>query len=573
MDLYGKRESADEKTWRPDLARLTEFRQLRTLNLGANDMGSGIPEVIYDLKLLKALDLSFNKLEGLIPACWELLIQVVQHALLAHLSLFNDRFPTNIPSCLGNLNKLNSLSLSSDGFKGNLNPLFIDSGGLEGTLQFSVFSKLSKLEDISIISKGGLEINTEYPISWVPSFWLQNLYIEDCAVNSGRDRLQYLSFSSTSSTGTPPISLFCNSTLSTLNLKWNKFSSSLLLPCHNVSQNVETIDLSFNDMHWPLPKNIGFSFPKLWIDNDNNLSRKLPYTLMHNQSKLLYLNVYLSIKNNYFTGSLLSRFSNSSGLLIIDIGCNSFRDNFSNNLCYFPKCYLPKELYQMQYLRLLDVSRNNLSGNIVPCLHNISFWRSTRPNKGLIWIDSRAQYARVFIISKNLVNPYEGDPLQGMTIFDVSEVGELKGPWSLNLSNNHIQAFIPMTMAYMETIESLDILHKGLSGSVPHEMVQISSLTTFSVAFNNLSGNLGLCGKPVEKACSTKKEGAKKMTDNEENKGNSKDLNDALFYSLVIVSFILGFWGLLASVFFNMSWRRTYFKIIDEYYKIYLSDF
>ncbi|CAA7409275.1 unnamed protein product [Spirodela intermedia] len=555
MDLYGKRESADEKTWRPDLARLTEFRQLRTLNLGANDMGSGIPEVIYDLKLLKALDLSFNKLEGLIPACWCTLRFLNKFDLsdntlggdipscfgsflsLTHLYIF----PTNIPSYLGNLNKLNSLSLSSDGFKGKLNPLFIDSGGLEGTLQFSVFSKLSKLEDISIISKGGLEINTEYPISW------------------------------------------------------NKFSGSLPLPCHNVSQNVETIDLSFNDMHGPLLENIRFSFSKLWIDNDNNLSRKLLYTLMHNQSKLLYLNIYTSIKNNYFTGLLLSRFSNSSGLLIIDAGCNSFRDNFSNNLCYFPQMsvlsfkenhmqgYLPKELCQMQYLHLLDLSRNNLSRNIVPCLHNVSFWRSTRPNKGLIWMDSRAQYARVFIISKNLVNPYEGDPLQGMTIFDVSvnrissiipqEVGELKGPRSLNLSNNHIQEFIPMTMAYMETIESLDILHKGLSGSVPHEMVQISSLTTFNVAFNNLSGNLGLCGKPLEKACSSKKEGAKKMTDNGENKGNSKDLNDALFYSLVIVSFILGFWGLLASVFFNISWRRKYFKIIDEYYNIYLSDF
>ncbi|CAA6672128.1 unnamed protein product [Spirodela intermedia] len=142
----------------------------------------------------------------------------------------------------------------------------------------------------------------------------------------------------------------------------------------------------------------------------------------------------------------------------------------------------------------------------------------------------------------------------------------------------------------METIESLDLSHNSLSGSIPHEMIRLSSLSTFSVAFNNLSGmipyggqfstflksiyegNPGLCGMPLEKACSTKKDGAKKMIEDGENKGNCKDLNAALFYSLVTVSFSLGFSGFLASVYFNMSWRRKYFKIIDEYYNMYLSN-
>lgn len=58
-----------------------------------------------------------------------------------------------------------------------------------------------------------------------------------------------------------------------------------------------------------------------------------------------------------------------------------------------------------------------------------------------------------------------------------------------------------------------------------------------------------------------------------EKKANSRDFDDALFYSLVTMSFTLGFWVFLAINFINMSWRTKYFKIIDECYNMCIGDF
>lgn len=66
----------------------------------------------------------------------------------------------------------------------NLSYLDIQGGVLEGTFQFSVLSNLSKLDIVGIYSKGGLEIDTEYPISWVPFFQLILLSVNGCVVNT-----------------------------------------------------------------------------------------------------------------------------------------------------------------------------------------------------------------------------------------------------------------------------------------------------------------------------------------------------------------------------------------------------
>lgn len=181
-----------------------------------------------------------------------------------------------------------------------------------------------------------------------------------------------------------PIDLLCSSTLSNLDLRWNKFSGPFLLPCYNSSQNVRYIDLSFNDISRLLLENIDLSFPMLrfsiMIGNKlegqiptslghaqlylldlsvNDLSGKLPHTLTRNHFRLSYLNVLQSlhqlegqmlpfdanmpnlrifvVNNNDFLGSFLLRLSNSSRLQLIDAGNNSFIDNLSHNLPYFPQ--------------------------------------------------------------------------------------------------------------------------------------------------------------------------------------------------------------------------------------------
>lgn len=72
---------------------------------------------------------------------------------------------------------------------------------------------------------------------------------------------------------------------------------------------------------------------------------------------------------------------------------------------------------------------------------------------------------------------------------------------------------------YLHEMESMDLSHNHLNGSVPVEMANLSFLGFFSVAYNNLSGeipfesqfctlngtafegNENLCGEIVDKIC------------------------------------------------------------------------
>ncbi|CAA6672155.1 unnamed protein product [Spirodela intermedia] len=260
-----------EGTWHPNLTMLAEFGQLESLNLRDNQIGGGIPEAICHLKLLKTLDLSHNKFEGSIPS-WLCTLKSLEkldlsdnsllgdipscfgsfHFLtsldlsgnqfqwndsswlcnihsLTYLSISNDRSPTTIPSCIGNLNMLGFLTLTGDWFK--------------GSIPSSIFSNLTDLVFLEISSsrfEGTLQfsINTEYPISWVPSFQLIHLSIVDCVVNK-RSGGRFPSF------------------LKTQDLSHNGLSGSI--PSEMVRLTfLETFSVAFNNMTGVIPNGIQF---------------------------------------------------------------------------------------------------------------------------------------------------------------------------------------------------------------------------------------------------------------------------------------------------------------------------
>ncbi|CAA6672135.1 unnamed protein product [Spirodela intermedia] len=191
---------------------LCTLRSLRILYLEGNSLEGSIPSCMCTLRSLRKLYLSNNRLSGDIPSCFSNIRTLTELGLsdnkfqgnyiswlcdmrsLTVLSLSYDRFPSSIPSCLGNLDKLKFLQLAGDEFKCSmpssifsnltkLRTLKIYCGGLKGTFQFPVLANLSKLKYIYFSSNGGLDINTEYPISWVPSFQLNTFIIQDCSLN------------------------------------------------------------------------------------------------------------------------------------------------------------------------------------------------------------------------------------------------------------------------------------------------------------------------------------------------------------------------------------------------------
>ncbi|CAA7409277.1 unnamed protein product [Spirodela intermedia] len=549
---------------------ICNLKNLKLLDLSLNILNGPIPSCLCSLRSLTELDLSYNELQGDIPSCFG------SFQSLAILNLFSNQFegnysssmcsiesltelhlsydacPGNIPACLGNLQKLKYLqlgnrlngSIPSSMFHNltELTTLQINSDQLEGTLKFSVFANLSKLKEVDISSGRGLEIDTEAPISWHPSFQLSDLSIRDCVVNKRSNKrlptflwtqktLETLILMGTSITDTLPIGLFCNSSLSSLDLRSNNISGLFVLPCHNASKNAFEINLSDNHLYGPLPKSIGLFFPKLNIFriarnelegpipssltdrelnlldlSDNHFSGKLPLGFTRNQTILSYVNVsynqlqgellpadaympllqVLIIKNNKFTGSLLPKLANSSLLFIIDAGYNHFIENFSQALPLLPymivlslpenrvQGYIPRTLCQMRYLRSLDLSGNNLSGVIPPCLHNISSWTSNIPRDSPIWIDSGPADPTVLLTSKNLARPFKADILYRMTLLDISL--------------NKIHGVIPGEIGKLKGLRSLNLSNNQIQGFIPVSIADMNILESLDLSRNRLSG-------------------------------------------------------------------------------------
>ncbi|RVX01893.1 Receptor-like protein 12 [Vitis vinifera] len=99
------------------------------------------------------------------------------------------------------------------------------------------------------------------------------------------------------------------------------------------------------------------------------------------------------------------------------------------------------------------------------------------------------------------------------------EISSLFGLQFLNLSRNHLMGRIPEKIGVMASLESLDLSRNHLSGEIPQSMSNLTFLDDLDLSFNNFSGripsstqlqsldplsffgNPELCGAPLTKNC------------------------------------------------------------------------
>ncbi|KAK0600619.1 hypothetical protein LWI29_016810 [Acer saccharum] len=139
---------------------------------------------------------------------------------------------------------------------------------------------------------------------------------------------------------------------------------------------------------------------------------------------------------------------------------------------------------------------------------------------------------------------------------------------SLNLSWNKLTGKIPENIQSLQQLEILDLPGNHLSGSIPPTMSSMTFLNRLNFSYNNLSGpipttnqfqtfndpsiyegNQHLCGPPLTTNCSSGPGDTKDKNEEVEEGEEDEDVSEKFWlYVGMAVGFIVGFWAVCGTL-------------------------
>ncbi|CAL5196404.1 unnamed protein product [Lathyrus oleraceus] len=404
---------------------LFNLTSLSYLILSHNRFHGQIPETLLNLRNLHALNLAQNMLSGKIPN-W-----LGQLGGLNGLDLSMNLFTSSIPTTLGNLSSLTELNVNSNNLTGslpeslgklsNLERLYVKQNPLlSGVVSNRHFSKLSKLQGLGL---GSPTFVFNFDFHWIPPFKLQHLDLEYAD-------LKLLPW------------LYTHKSLITLKIENSFFKEdsqeifwSLANTCYyislsdnimswdmsNVVLNSEIVELERNGLSGSLPKLT--SNVRAFLINDNNLSGSLSSLLCQNRTEQSDLN-YLDVSGNNLSGELTECWGNWKSLIHVDLG--------KNNLTGI----IPHSMGTLSNLLSLHIYDNKLHGEIPMSL----------------------KYFQRLVIVNLGRNKFSGN-ISNWIGQDVKVV---------QLRSNEFSGDIPLQICQLSSLLVLDLANNRLTGTIPH---------------------------------------------------------------------------------------------------------
>ncbi|CAN1344663.1 Receptor-like protein EIX2 [Linum perenne] len=487
--------------------QLGNLSQLQQLGLQAGDyvMYSDSLQWISGLHSLEYLDLSNVDLSN--ATDWLNMIPPVANvnlSLLSALDLYHNDFPrSSLFSWASHLHSLTYLDLGLNHFGGS----FPDE-----------LQNLTSLRNLFLTSN---QFNSSIP-NWLYSLHnLENLTIPNCW--KAWQRLKAIKLGSNKFSGKIPNSIGYLNNLKSLRFQNLSLTGEIPPSLGNCSRLV-SVDLSQNDLEGNIPEWMGQSLPALSILSlgSNKFHGTIPEELCNLQSLQI-----LDLSHNYLNGTLPECVANLTAMVSAAHNTSGTIHLFAGQSYSFPDSQLLVTKGQLMdystilnYVRSLDLSRNNLSGEI---------------------------------------------PKQ------ITSLNALK---YLNLSHNSFSGAIPEDLTEMESLECMDLSDNQLSGAIPSSLGSLTFLNHLNLSYNNLggripsstqlqsfdsssfTGNRELCGPPLGLNCSIQS-GFKD--------GEEDDKEFAFHWSSgsVFIGFVAGFWAVVGTFVLNQESRKTYFEFVD----------
>ncbi|XP_056172677.1 receptor-like protein 7 [Syzygium oleosum] len=429
--------------------------QLDYLDFSFNNFTGSIPSLSKS-KNLTQINLSHNNLTGQINSTqWESLLSLLV------LDLRFNLLEGNIPSSLFTLPSIQKLQLSNNQFSGevkaffngksdNLDTLDLSNNNIGGELPMSIW----ELQGLKYLSLSSNNFSGSFHIDMVHQ--LKNLSHLD---------LSYNRFSVNTTNTTTQASSFHD--LTTMKLASCQLRT---LPEFVAEQHrLTNLDLSDNQIQGKIPKWIWELQNLLYLNVSSNLldDIEIPSRILTSSLSVLDLHknrlrgqvlplppfaTHLDFSSNNFTSFIPSAIgTNLSVAIFFSLSHNSFQG------------FIPKSICEAEYLEVLDLSHNNLTGNIPDCL----------------------------VMESLKVLNLRNNALDG-SIFNFPVTCGLK---TLDLSSNLLQGKFPESLANCTTLEVLDVGNNQIDDVFPCQLKNISSLRVLVLRSNKFHGGVG-CPEP-----------------------------------------------------------------------------
>ncbi|KAL2578011.1 hypothetical protein AAZV13_16G172500 [Glycine max] len=285
--------------------------------------------------------------------------------------------------------------------------------------------------------------------------------------------------------------------------------------CDNVSLSVLFLNLSSLNLGGEISPAIGDLVNLQSMDlSYNQISGEIPYNIGFLQVATL------SLQGNRLTGKIPEVIGLMQALAILDLSDNELIGPIPpilGNLSYTGKLYLhgnmltgpiPPELGNMSRLSYLQLNDNQLVGQIPDELgkleHLFELNLANNHLEGSIPLNiSSCTALNKFNVHGNHLSgsiPLSFSRLESLTYLNLSannfkgsipvELGHIINLDTLDLSSNNFSGHVPGSVGYLEHLLTLNLSHNSLQGPLPAEFGNLRSIQIIDMSFNYLLGSV-----------------------------------------------------------------------------------
>ncbi|KAL3849196.1 hypothetical protein ACJIZ3_011078 [Penstemon smallii] len=417
-------------------------------------------------------------------------------SFLKYLRISNNSFEGVIPDEIGNLRRLRWVRMSynqlsgeiplSFGFLTNLEWLSIEYNHLTGTIPWSIFN-ISSLQTIGFTGNqlyGTLPNDMCYHLPKLVGLYLSSNQLSGDNIPtslSACSELKVLSLAYNNFSGRIPTHMGNLSQLQKLYLESNKLSGTIPSTIGHLSK-LTLLNLASNQLKGELPSSV-FNLSRLHVLSltENELTGTIPSSIDKGLPNLQFL--YLA--NNQFSGNIPNSISNLSSLSVFGITFNSFIGHIPINLGNLGS--LQKlGLGGNQFTNDLSIPEQEFLTSLSNCKNLTTLQLAENPINGplpkSLGSSNISASLEIFLAGKCNISG---------TI--PSEIGNLSSLFLLNLGDNNLTGMIPETLGRLRNLQSLSIFGNKLHGPIPNSFCNLENMYHINLIINRLSGQLPSC--------------------------------------------------------------------------------